>query len=655
MRIRLLGPLLLLLLGAAVGWGLVSELSTRRQIEVLVDQQGTAILQGIDVRLHELRQAKELNARLLVDEPGLVAEVLKQDLVEVSQILAPAQAKLGVERVTVYTADAHELLNMGPRQVGVAVAPLIATALAGHTESAAAVTGEGLAVLAAAPILDYGRIVGALLVGTTLDGDALQEIGDRQGAELAVLRDGRLIDATTSDPDLARALRTFATATANRDDLQQALSQLHYRPTFLPLGDDGLVVALVSTRPLAEASDQRNLILVVGTIGLLVALLAIGLVLARDIARPLENLVTVTRDLVGGNYERRVLPSSIRELNELGDAVNHLAGELQRRIGELTHQAMHDSLTGLPNRTLLGDRLQRALARADRQTSRVALLFVDLDNFKLINDSLGHERGDQLLTWVAERLRSCLRAGDTAARLGGDEFVVLLEDLSDVNAASEIAERLAVALQAPVILGERAVVVTASVGVAVSSVLQIAPDELMRRADLALYRAKANGKGRHVLFEQSMEQPSLERLELETDLRQAIERDELRLVYQPIVTLDDSRLVGVEALVRWEHPIRGTLSPAQFILIAEETGLIVPLGRWVLEQACRQVRAWQSHLDAELMLNVNLSARQFEQPALAAEILSTLEKTGFPPRLLTLELTESALMRDAAAAIGTLQ
>ncbi|HET8628398.1 MAG TPA: EAL domain-containing protein [Thermomicrobiales bacterium] len=323
---------------------------------------------------------------------------------------------------------------------------------------------------------------------------------------------------------------------------------------------------------------------------------------------------------------------------------------------QLQHQAFHDPLTGLPNRALFLDRLGHALDHARRRGEGVAVLFVDLDRFKVINDSLGHEAGDLLLIAVANALKGCLRPEDTAARLGGDEFTVLLERVADITAAVAVAERILRALQAPLALSGYDLVVTGSLGIALSTPERNDPVELMRQADVALYRAKAQGRGCYQVFDATMNARVLERLELEAELRRALEREEFVVHYQPKVALATGRLEGVEALVRWQHPERGLLPPAAFIALAEETGLIRPLGRWVLVEACRQARAWQARHPAgpPLVMAVNLTAPQFQQPHLAADIAAILAETGLPPHLLQLEITESVLMDDAAATLATL-
>ena len=321
---------------------------------------------------------------------------------------------------------------------------------------------------------------------------------------------------------------------------------------------------------------------------------------------------------------------------------------------QLAHQAFHDALTGLPNRALFMERLRHALARARRQATTVGVIFLDLDNFKFVNDSLGHAAGDALLVAVAERLSACIRAGDTVARLGGDEFTVLLEDLTDDRLLLGLAERITQVLHAPIMAGGREIVMTGSLGIAVSLGDSRLPDELLREADTAMYRAKATGKARSIVFDRSMSALALDRLNLETDLRRALEAGEFRLHYQPIMCLETGALREVEALIRWEHPERGLVLPGTFIPLAEEIGLIVPLGLWVLREACRQTRAWNEGRGDKLTVSVNVSARQLKTPDFVAHVAQVLEETGFGADHLKLEITESAMMQEAEATIAKL-
>jgi diguanylate cyclase (GGDEF)-like protein len=314
--------------------------------------------------------------------------------------------------------------------------------------------------------------------------------------------------------------------------------------------------------------------------------------------------------------------------------------ELRRSEAQVKHQAAHDALTGLANRALFGDRLHATLERGLGAT----VLFVDLDDFKAVNDSFGHAVGDGLLAAVSARLVACMRAGDTVARLGGDEFAVLLEG-ADERAAVQTAERLIDALGMPLALPGTTVTVRASVGIAVSQPGTGSVGEVLRNADVAMYAAKEAGKGRFAVFEPGMHTRALDLIEQEHDLREAISRDQFVLRYQPVVELATGRMVGVEALVRWQHPTRGLLSPIEFIPAAETSGLIVELGQSVLDKACREATRWQGM--TELMLGVNLSARQLSDSGLIDQVAATLSATGLPPRRLVLEITETALLNSA--------
>jgi diguanylate cyclase (GGDEF)-like protein len=324
---------------------------------------------------------------------------------------------------------------------------------------------------------------------------------------------------------------------------------------------------------------------------------------------------------------------------------------------QLEYQALHDALTGLPNRALFMDRLDHAVVRAGRREAQLAVLFMDLDDFKVVNDSLGHEAGDKLLVAVAERLRACLRPEDTAARLGGDEFTILLEDLTGVGGAIRVAERIAEALQTAFVLGRREVFVTASFGIALWDEARQSPADLLRNADQAMYRAKHAGKARYEVFEEAMNARALERLEMENDLRRGLERREFTVHYQPVVMLEAGEVVGFEALVRWDRPEHGLLTAGEFVPLAEDTGLIIPIGRWVLQEACRQARNWQQRYpsDPPPTVFVNLSAKQLQDPDLVQTVARTARQAGLDPRCLELEITEDAAMDDAPATAAVLE
>jgi diguanylate cyclase (GGDEF)-like protein/PAS domain S-box-containing protein len=337
-------------------------------------------------------------------------------------------------------------------------------------------------------------------------------------------------------------------------------------------------------------------------------------------------------------------------------AVLHDISERKAFEHRLAHQATHDPLTGLPNRTLLLDRLEGALARARRHQRRVAVLFLDLDHFKVVNDSLGHGLGDRLLMAIAERLTVALRPGDTVARFGGDEFVILCEDLQDDAEAIVIAERVDQALSHPFAIDQTEVFVGVSIGIAMPDGDDAEAETLIRDADAAMYRAKDRGRARWELFDNAMRASAVDRLDIENALRRALERRELRVFYQPIIDLRTGAVDGVEALLRWEHPERGLLPPLDFITVAEETGLIVPIGSWVLDQACRQVQRWQSVSpgSAPLRVSVNISGRQLGHPRLVEDVAAILDDTGINPAHVELEITESVLMDDVEMSSETL-
>ncbi|MBA3791885.1 MAG: EAL domain-containing protein [Rubrobacter sp.] len=335
--------------------------------------------------------------------------------------------------------------------------------------------------------------------------------------------------------------------------------------------------------------------------------------------------------------------------------------ERKRLEEHLSHQAFHDPLTGLPNRTLLRDRLGHALSvsrqKADRnggvsgEGDRVALLFLDLDDFKRVNDTLGHTIGDQLLVKTARRVGASLRPGDTFARLGGDEFAVLLDEVG-AGGAGDLAARLLEALRAPFLVNGHELFVTFSIGVALSDAGEEGGEDLLRRADIAMYRSKRSGKNRYNLLSREAMSSVLRSVKLKEDLRRAIEREEFRVYYQPLVLLETEEVVSYEALLRWEHPEHGLLEPADFIPLAEENGSIIPLGRWVLREACRQApMLWeQTSPEESLKVMINLSPLQFRHPSLVESVTTALSESGLQPRNLVLEITESAMMDESATA-----
>ena len=354
-----------------------------------------------------------------------------------------------------------------------------------------------------------------------------------------------------------------------------------------------------------------------------------------------------------------VVAERTAELIETNAQLQQEVVERKRAEEQLRYGAFHDPLTGLPNRTLFMDRLGHALERTRRRedySRGAAVLFLDLDRFKVVNDSLGHSMVDQLLIECARRLEACLRAADTVARLGGDEFVILLEDIQGMDDATYVAVRIQDGLAPPFSLDGRQTYISASIGIVLSTMGYDRPEDILRDADIAMYRAKVLGRARYEVFDTTMRDLAVARLGLETDLRRAVEQQEFRLYYQPIVLLETGAVVGFEALVRWQHPERGLVLPPEFIPVAEETGLIIPIGQWVLREACHQLREWQSQfpMDPPLTISVNFSAKQFAQADLIEQVSRVLQETGIEPGSLRLEITESVIVEEAATATTTL-
>ncbi len=345
--------------------------------------------------------------------------------------------------------------------------------------------------------------------------------------------------------------------------------------------------------------------------------------------------------------ERRLMIGTVRDVTE------------QKRFeAQLRHNATHDPLTGLPNRTLFIERLAKAMERSrPKGAPGYAVLFIDLDSFKVVNDSLGHAAGDELLVQVAQRLKQCLGPWDTLARHGGDEFTILVGQTQELDDAVEVAERVLAELLRPIKLGDNEIYTNASIGVAPGQPDYASTDELLRDADTAMYRAKAAGKAGYVIFDQDMYARARARLRVETELRQALDNNELRVFYQPIVTLANGRLLGFEALIRWQHPVRGLLRPDEFLLVAEETGLILPIGWWLLEEACRQIKHWRGrHPQArDLSVAVNLAHKQFMYAGLPQQVAQALRDTGLGPDGLHLEITETVFLENPKAAESTLR
>jgi diguanylate cyclase (GGDEF)-like protein len=389
------------------------------------------------------------------------------------------------------------------------------------------------------------------------------------------------------------------------------------------------------------------------TVAVLLAVLLAGR-LSRSLVRPLEQLARAARSLAAGDLGHRVAIDSASELNEVGGTFNTMAQALERQREELERQAFADSLTGLANRALFEDRTCHALQRLAGGGERVAVLVLDVDGFKLVNDGLGHSCGDALLRQAAERMTGMLRPSDTLARLGSDEFAVLLENVRGLDDALGTAERMREAFREPFVLKGSEVVVTASVGIALSTDSTRDEAELLRRADMAMYRVKHHGRNGCEFFDPAMDDQAADRLAMVNELRRAVERDELVVHYQPIVDLETGDVRGVEALLRWNRPGHGLVSPVEFIPLAEETGVIVSLGEWVLNEACAEAHRWARSGVSNVVVTVNVSARQLLDPGFEASVAKALTFSGLNSSGLILEVTESSVIQNADVAVAKL-
>jgi diguanylate cyclase (GGDEF)-like protein len=653
-RLPLIAPIVVLVVLTSAAMVGVEEHSFRSQARQQLEARGAAGLQEVAGEITQRRRSHETFARLLADTPGLDWAVARGDNAVLRRLLGPLRANQrgAFEEVTVYGAQGDEIVALGPPKGDRIDAQLFEAARTGGTASAAVVDPAGLVVAASTPIRDRHRVLGVLVVASTLTDSDLVKLKHQGAVELAFYQGRSLVTASTHRADLLAQLRT-ADFTADglqrlNDDLDAF--QLYGTARGLP---GGRLLALAPSSDLHAFARQRRLVTGGAIAFALAGLPLIWFFVRRSVVRPLRAMATAAARMVNGDYSDRVPRSRIPELDLVAVGVNHLAERVEDQLRDLTHQAFHDPLTGLSNRALLLDRLKHTLTSAKRRGHSVAVIFLDLDDFKLVNDTLGHQVADRLLVAVAERLRAQTRDEDTLARMGGDEFTVLLADVAEISEALRVVERIRAAFERPFNLGDTELFVSASVGLTLSAGRTDA-DVLLREADLAMYRAKANGKARCELFDETMTAQLEEKLALQTDLRHALDRDELCVHYQPIVDLATGEIVEVEALVRWEHPERGLVPPLRFIPTAEETGLIIPIGRLVLAKACAQVRQWQARRAAPLRLSVNLSPRQFQDAGLVADIASVLDETGLDPRLLKLEITEGSVIDGADSTLRTM-
>jgi len=430
---------------------------------------------------------------------------------------------------------------------------------------------------------------------------------------------------------------------------ERSISSIVLRYMLAPMLATALGYAAFSTfldEPLTPA-------LALGLVTALAAAKVVGKILGEPLDRVAESISRMPHDVGETCPEPKV-----NEILAVARSANAVARHFREANALLVHKAFHDPLTGLPNRALFMNRIQHALtAAAASRNDRVAVLFFDLDRFKVLNDTLGHVAGDQLLVMLSRRLTTLVKDSRMLARIAGDEFILLLQGRNVESETFAVAEQVANLLRRPLVIDGRELFVTASIGIAIAGDGEASGTELLRKADIALYRAKATGRARHVLYDPQIDMVSVDRIDLDTDLRRAVERRQLLLYYQPEVDLSTGAITGMEALLRWDHPHRGILSPSDFISLAEETGEIVNIGQWVLEEACRSAAGLNRRFAGDgggFLMSLNLSGAEFWQEGLADSVRAALNRSGLDPRNLRLEITESVLMDHLPSAYHTL-
>ena len=570
-----------------------------------------------------------------------------------------ADVRLGVKIVVVSVAGSMifavlgvvsqvRLHDLSARQDGEYRTNVAALGLMTSTRSAIGGQQEAVLSYILSDAGSYRDAFGAAIATTdrTIDDSLTRLAGIGLPAE-----ETKMLAAVRSDIEIWRKSRGVAlTAAQDQNDRQgivYTIVRLESVARAVKQSSDDLLNRLVeqvaagAKRASTDSAELAQLMLVLGVISL-VAALAIALILVRGISRPLSEVVDVLSRVASGDLSKKVTVRSRDEIGRMGEALNTTLEVLRHSFDAVQYQASHDSLTGLANRSLLQRQMQAAEQQA-RTSAGGAIVLLDLDGFKQVNDMFGHAAGDRVLTITAQRLVRTLRGADTVARLGGDEFAVLLTDMPGPAELQRLVEVLVEALEQPADFNGRTLSPRVSVGAALWEQGQGA-EAVMRAADEALYLVKTVRKGIHPDRRRGRDW-------LAADLRAALEEEQFEVWYQPLVRLEDERPVGVEALVRWHHPEQGTISPAEFIPIAEHAGVIYPLGLWVLEQACRQVRAWQQHLPggSDLYVSVNLSPQQLHDPKLVDDVVSVVRETGLDPRSLVLEVTESAIVDERQA------
>jgi predicted signal transduction protein with EAL and GGDEF domain len=675
----------MLLVGLSLGALLVATteaVTTRSLSRASEDLEiaGAAFYRTLDSRTQSAAALTRLVTELPIFRAHINDARLATDPATITEMADGYRRQLNAHFTVVTDARGRWMGSPGWPTTAAAPAALqaaIRSAFAGLSRRDIVAVDDRLFLVVSEPARFGEEVLGTMSVGYALDDAVAQELAQATRCDVSLVSGTHLAASSLRGRQrtaLADVLARAGEAGFGASTGIQTIGGDRYVEGTFPLlkdrpGDPGRLILLQDWRPTQQFRDELlRQFFGAGAVVFGFALAA-GVVFSRRMSRPLREIAAAAKEIAGGNFARQVPIHGSAEAADVAVAFNDMTTSLRVAQERLQHDAFHDHLTQLPNRALFMDRLQRAISRRTRHPEYMfAVVFVDLDRFKTVNDSLGHPAGDRLLLDVAGRLTGALRRDDTVsrpaailrqdhtddtlARVGGDEFTILLEDIRNPSDAVRIAERIQQAVSAPIVLDSQEVFITASVGIAVSGAVGCAGEDLLRDADIAMYRAKAAGGDRCAVFDATMHEHALERLQLETDLRRAIERQEFRVQYQPIVSLHDHRIVGFEALIRWQHPEQGLLSPAAFLKVAEETGLIARLDQWVLREACVTARRWnaESAGGTPISVSVNLSAQAFGHQDLVRQVSETLRETGLDPHALRLEITESVAMADAERA-----
>ncbi|MFN7977324.1 MAG: EAL domain-containing protein [Vicinamibacterales bacterium] len=679
-----------LLSAAAVGavFVVTTAVVTRQSREragVEIDVARAAFASTLTARASAARAAADLVTQLPVFRAHLTDARLAADEATVAEMADGYRAQLEAQFAIVTRGDAAWTAHPGwtgaPAAAASPLGTAIASALQGRAETRLVDRAGVLYLTTTVPARFADEVLGTLTFGYAITDAVAAELAHLARAEALIVVGDRLVASSLGHRDDAPP-PAIASAPSAADGVVpglQAMDDRRYVAGRYPLaqaglaGDDGTLVLLSDWQPTQEFLDVLRWRFALTGVVVLIVAVAAGVLFSRRVSRPLRLVAEAASEVASGNLALSLPEQGPDESVRVARAFNDMNSSLRAAQARLTHDATHDPLTGLPNRILFMERLDRALIRRQRHPGYLfAVLFVDLDRFKHVNDSLGHAAGDDLLVRVAQRLSGAVRRDDivmrapepdatvadasTLARFGGDEFVVLLDDLRDPIDAVRVAERIQRLSRLPFAIGAQDVFATPSIGIVVSDASHTSAQALVRDADLAMFRAKQAGGNAYALSDGEMHAKAVHRLKLETDLRRAIERHEFVVYYQPIVTLRDRTVEGYEALVRWQHPDRGLIAPGEFLAVADDVGLTPQLDELVLREACRQGRDWlDASPDVALSMSVNLSAKAFAQTDVVALVEQVLATTGFPATRLRIEITESTAIVDPARATAVMR